>query len=79
MVTINGEIVCEEPRSCGVCPFYFNGRTDLCPGSSMGHCRLFDEQHHSWCNVPSRCARLFREAMRFPEGMELVIVKKEQQ
>lgn len=80
MITINGKNFYEEPSSCGVCPFMFTGNTDAPTPSqpvSVGHCTQFDEMHHTWKNVPRRCAKLFRAAFDAynDSGVELVITK----
>ena len=77
MVTINGETFYDMPGSCDTCPFFGNGSTHYFPGSERGYCRLFDEMHRSWINPPRRCAKLFRKAMRMPEGSRLAIVINE--
>lgn len=75
MVTINGEIFHDKPGSCGTCPFFTNGRTSRFPGTEIGFCRMFDENHRSWINPPRRCQKLFNKAFRMPDGSDLVIVK----
>lgn len=82
MVTINGERFYDKPGSCGSCQFFSDGNTYLSSrlgcSSSMGYCRMFDENHRSWRNLPRRCQKLFNEAFRMPEGSRLVIVAKEE-
>lgn len=77
MVTINGEKFYDKPGSCGTCPFFSNGATHLDPGSTRGHCRMFDEIHHSYIYPPRRCQKLFNRAFIMPEGSDLVIVSKD--
>ena len=76
MIWINGTPVYEEPSSCGTCPFFSNGSTQLSSGSEKGHCRLFNEMHRTWINPPRRCHKLFKKALTFPEGEELVLINK---
>ena len=81
MITINGKKFYEEPTSCGTCPFLFVPGRDL-PSSMQQHsdkyhCTLFDEMHASWIKPPRRCARLFRNAFKHPEGTDLVITRSE--
>ena len=73
MITINGESFYDMPGSCGSCPFFSDGSTRLSPGSEIGYCRLFVENHKTWKNLPRRCQRLFNKAFRMPEGSRLVI------
>jgi hypothetical protein len=74
-ISINGVAFDDVPGSCATCGFFYDGRTDLSPGSEIGHCLLFNENHHGWCSPPRRCAKLLRKAMRFyPDGSELCIV-----
>lgn len=40
------------------------------------HCRQWDEMHHSWRNPPRRCIKLFNKVFKFPDGIELVIIRK---
>lgn len=77
MIEINGFKFYDEPGSCGSCPVFSNGATHMSPGAKIGHCLIFDEWHHSWCNVPPRCRKLFKKAMTYPEGTKLAIVKNE--
>lgn len=82
MVTINGKIFYDKPGSCDSCSFFSSGNTYLgsrlgC-SSSMGYCRMFDENHRSWRTPPRRCQKLFNKAFRMPEGSSLVIVAKEE-
>ena len=82
MLIINGFKFYEEPGSCGTCPFLSTGNTNAAvptPQSDRGHCLQWDETHHTWANVPRRCAKLFKKAFSagYPDGKELVIVKKE--
>ena len=76
MVYINDIPFYEEPGSCGTCEFFNNGSSALCP-QDKGMCLLFMETHHSWCNPPSRCAKIFRKAFKAEDGARLVIVKNE--
>lgn len=65
----------EEPGSCGTCPFFFNGRTQLTPSASAkGYCRLFDEMHNSWRDIPRRCHKLFKKALTEFDGQRVVVV-----
>jgi hypothetical protein len=73
MIKINGIAFYEEPGSCGSCPFFSSGSSDLCP-QDKGVCSQWRETHHSWANPPRRCKKLFKSAFRFPDGIELVIV-----
>lgn len=73
MITINGESFYDMPGSCGSCPFFSNGSTHLFPGSEIGYCRMFNENHKTWRNPPRRCQKLFNKAFRMPEGSRLVI------
>ena len=82
MITINGVRMYEEPTSCGTCPFLVTGNTStpLSQGSfSKGVCLQWNETHHTWANVPRRCAKLFKDAFRLYDGSgeNLVIVSKE--
>lgn len=82
MLIINGKKFYEEPGSCGTCPFLFTGNTDApvpTSGTDKGVCLQWDETHHTWANVPRRCAKLFKQAFSagYPDGMELVIVGKQ--
>ena len=83
MVTINGKIFYDKPRSCGTCPFFDNGSTYLSSrlgcSSQTGFCWMFKENHRSWINPPRRCQKLFNKAFRMPEGSKLVIVRKEEE
>lgn len=73
-VFINGKKFTEEPSSCGACPFFFNGRTEMTPSASpKGLCALFDETHNSYIAIPRRCHKLFKKAFTFQEGENLVI------
>ncbi len=73
-VFINGKKFTEEPGSCGACPFFFNGRTEMTPSASpKGLCALFDESHSSYITIPRRCHKLFKKAFTFQEGENLVI------
>lgn len=73
-VFINGKKFTEEPGSCGACPFFFNGRTEMPPSASpKGLCALFDESHSSYITIPRRCHKLFKKAFTFQEGENLVI------
>lgn len=75
MVYINGFALYDMPGSCGTCPFLCSGSSSLCP-QDKGLCILYDETHHTWANVPSRCKALFNKALRFPEGERLVLTNK---
>lgn len=74
MVTINGKTFYDKPGSCGTCPFFDNGRTSTYPGTEIGFCIIFNENHRSWINPPRRCQKLFNKAFRMPEGSKLTIV-----
>jgi hypothetical protein len=74
MVKIQGFKFYDEPGSCGSCPAFNNGTTTLTPGSELGHCLMWDEWHKSWSTTPRRCARLFKKALTYSEGTELLIV-----
>jgi hypothetical protein len=74
MRKINGELFEEQPSSCGMCPFFSDGMSDL-GAPSKGHCRLFDEMHGRLV-FPCRCKKLFASAFNFPDGIELVVVGK---
>lgn len=85
MVTINGCKFWEVPTSCGTCEFFYNGATYV-PGlpsthQARGHCRLFNEMHHSWINIPRRCSKLFKKAFALYDnsGEEVVIVTKQEE
>ena len=81
MRILNGKKFYEEPTSCGTCPFFYNGTTHTPVsdrGSTTGHCQQFDEYHKSWRSVPRRCAKLFKKLFEYPDGCELVIVKKKE-
>ena len=75
MIEINGYKFYDEPGSCGSCQAFNNGATHMSPGSKFGHCLIWDEWHHSWCNVPRRCHKLFMKALTFPDGSKLSIVE----
>lgn len=81
MVIINGFKFYEEPGSCGTCPFLVTGNTGT-PGIpsnyDRGHCQQWDEIHHTWANIPRRCAKLFKQAFALynDSGQILVITKK---
>ena len=81
MITINGIRMYEEPTSCGTCPFLVTGNTasPLSQNCSRGICLQWNETHHTWANVPRRCAKLFKDAFRLynDSGENLVIVSKE--
>lgn len=81
MITINGIRMYEEPTSCGTCPFLHTGTTDspVSASYSKGICLQWNETHHTWRNVPKRCAKLFRRAFEMYDnsGENLVIVSKE--
>lgn len=81
MVTINGTRFYEQPTSCGTCPFFHNGTTSapISAHYDKGICRQWDEMHHSWCNIPRRCQKLFKAAFEQwnDTGIDLVITKKE--
>lgn len=49
-------------------------KEQILPGSSIGHCTMFNEMHHSYINPPRRCQKLFNKAFRYPEGTKLSIV-----
>jgi hypothetical protein len=70
-VTINGIAFDEAPRSCATCGFFSDGRTEFRQGSEIGHCRLFNENHHGWRTPPRRCEKLLRKAMAYPDGTAL--------
>jgi len=72
MIYINNKLFYDTPGSCGTCEFYVSGSTSMCP-TSRGICALFDEEHHSYINIPKRCAKIFRKAFKFPEGTKLII------
>jgi hypothetical protein len=74
MVKLQGYTIYDVPGSCGSCPAFHNGATSQYPGSELGHCHMWDEWHKSWCTTPRRCARLFKKALTYPEGTELLIV-----
>lgn len=74
MIYINDKPFYDKPGSCGTCPFYSSSGSELAP-SDRGFCPLFDENHRSWINLPSRCSKLFNKALKFPDGVRLVIVK----
>lgn len=83
MLIINGHKFYEEPGSCGTCPFLLTGNTDApipTSASQRGLCVLMNEEHHTWAHTPRRCAKLFKKAFAagYPDGMELVIVTKQQ-
>lgn len=77
MITINKITFYDKPGSCGTCPFFTNGASRFC-NVSKGYCRMFDEEHHSYINIPRRCQKLFNKAFRMPEGSNLVIVVKDE-
>jgi hypothetical protein len=74
MVKIHGFKFYDEPGSCGCCPAFNNGTTTINNGGELGHCLLFDEWHKRWCTTPRRCAKLFKSALKYPDGTELVVV-----
>lgn len=74
MITINGTPLYDNPGSCGTCPWFNNGSTHLQSNMGKGHCRMFDEMHHSYIYPPRRCQKLFNKAFRMPDGSNLVIV-----
>jgi hypothetical protein len=74
MVYINGYKFYEAPGSCGTCPFFNNGSTQMDPGSMRGHCVMWNEMHGRTTNPPRRCAKLFKKALTFPDGASLSIV-----
>jgi hypothetical protein len=76
MVYINGWKFYEEPGSCGTCPFFSNGATQMAAGSMRGHCILWNEMHGRTTNPPRRCAKLFKKAFTFQDGERLQIVGK---
>ncbi len=77
MVTINGKKFYESPCMCGVCSFYLdNGKLEGGRRSQSGFCVLFDKQKNYYGNVPRRCSELFEKAQTFPDGTDLVIVRK---
>ena len=76
MIKIGGVPFYDEPGSCGSCPFFSNGSTQLCSGYDRGHCRLFNEMHKTSRNIPRRCAKLFKKAFQQPDGSDLVIILK---
>lgn len=78
MITINDTPFYDKPGSCGTCPWFSNGSTYLQPNMGKGHCRMFDEMHHSYINPPRRCQKLFNKAFRMPDGSRLVIVVKDE-
>ena len=73
MVKINGKTFYDKPTSCGQCPFFFLGSSDICP-SVIGVCNMFNENHKFYINPPKRCQKLFNKAFRMPDGSELIIV-----
>ena len=75
MIYINDQAFYDIPGSCGTCGFFYDGGSSLCPTMGKGHCLMFDEMHHSWCEPPRRCKKIFRNAFRHPEGARLTIVK----
>lgn len=75
MVIVNGKQMDEQPTMCCTCPFFFDG-THNGVYSKKGMCVLFDEQHTGTRNAPQRCASLFRKALKYPNGMNLVITIK---
>lgn len=81
MVTINGHNFYEEPGSCGTCPFLLTRNTGV-PGIrsnyNRGLCIQWNEEHHTWANIPRRCRKLFKRAFALynDSGQELVITKK---
>ena len=82
MVIINGHKFYEVPHSCGSCPFMLTGNTDV---PSVGHhcdrglCIQWNESHHTWANIPRRCAKLFKQAFALYDdsGENLVITSKD--
>lgn len=76
MVKINGKEFHDEPGSCGDCPFMNAPRSRLGQCDKNGHCLLFDEMHSRWRNIPWRCHKLFKKALTFPDGFELVLIQK---
>ena len=78
MITINGIKMYEEPRHCGTCPFLVTGNTStpLSMSFSQGVCMQWNETHHTWANVPRRCAKLFKSAFKLYDnsGENLTIV-----
>lgn len=74
MIQINDKTFYSKPGSCGTCPFFDNGRTSTYPGTLVGFCGLFGENHKSYINPPRRCQKLFNKAFRFPDGSKLIIV-----
>lgn len=79
MITINEVSFYEKPGSCGCCPFFSNGRTSspISRPTQRGFCRLWEEMHNSWINLPRRCIKLFNKAFEFPDGTNLVIIINE--
>ena len=81
MLIINGYKFYEEPGSCGTCPFLLTGNTSapVSPSSDRGICLQWDETHHTWANIPRRCAKLFKQAFSagYADGTVLTIVAKE--
>lgn len=82
MIRINDEEFYEVPGRCGSCPFLVNYQSQV-PGitsfnDGLCHCRMFDEWHHTYREIPRRCSKLFTRALNsgFSEGQNLVIVAK---
>lgn len=74
MITINDTPFYDKPGSCGTCPWFNSGSTDLQPNRGKGHCIMFDEMHYSYIYPPKRCQKLFNKAFRMLDGNNLVIV-----
>jgi hypothetical protein len=74
-MTINGIRFYSQPTSCGTCPAFSCGASELSPGVTRGLCVIFDDTHHRWV-MPRRCAKLFKKAFTYPEDSELIITHK---
>lgn len=75
MITINGIRFSEYPSSCGTCPcFAFLSPSPLI---RMGHCRMWNEMHHSYIDPPRRCRKLFKKVFEFPDGTDFELFENE--
>ncbi|MDD4820898.1 MAG: hypothetical protein PHD21_08710 [Flavobacteriales bacterium] len=48
-ITINDIVFYEKPTSCGVCPFFDDGHSNMVH-PEYGYCKLWDETHRTIIN-----------------------------
>lgn len=86
MRTVNGiniywQTEDDLPRSCGSCPFYFDGSTSV-PGvgstQERGLCNLREMMKGRWTDTPQACLRFFRRILKAPDGERYVIVLRDE-